>query len=275
MVKKVLSKFPAHIQRRVLAKRRTLPSITSSTMETLFNIVEDVLSEEEMMNLYVKEPMSTSQITSAKEFRKQESLCMYCEGIHKSSHCDTYKTPRERTKSTSTSNNTQEVKEQVVPAVRTDNKVKKQVKKTQKVNVVAEKEQVEEGESPILEVQAAQEIQHYSTTVLPIGEVMVMDNKRGDHRRVPVLLDTGAEISFIDRTLADELELETISEKTLLLHTFGSEEIQKKKCRIVRVQVQDVEGRPHELELTTHEILIKPLRTPPLLQEDTEFLNLP
>ncbi|KAK6034983.1 hypothetical protein COOONC_27510 [Cooperia oncophora] len=47
----------------------------------------------------------------------------------------------------------------------------------------------------------------------------------------------------------------------------------KEKCRIVRVQVQDVEGRPHELELTTHEILIKPLRTPPLLQEDTEFLK--
>ncbi|KAK6037445.1 hypothetical protein COOONC_25050 [Cooperia oncophora] len=102
MVKKVLSKFPAHIQRRVLAKRRTLPSTTSSTMETLFNIIEDVLSEEEMMNLYVKEPMSTSQTTSAKEFRKQAnlqaSLCMFCEGVHKSSHCDTYKTPRERTK---------------------------------------------------------------------------------------------------------------------------------------------------------------------------------
>ncbi|KAK6062134.1 hypothetical protein COOONC_00195 [Cooperia oncophora] len=185
MVKKVLSKFPAHIQRRVLAKRRTLPSTTSSTMETLFNIIEDVLSEEEMMNLYVKEPMSTSQTTSAKEFRKQESLCMYYKGVHKSSHCDTYKTSRERTKylrdrrlcqlcasqhktyeckrkncfrcggphhssccfkTTSTSNNTQEVKEQVVQAVRTDNKVKKQVKKTQKVNVAAEKEQVEEGE---------------------------------------------------------------------------------------------------------------------------------
>ncbi|XGW04220.1 hypothetical protein V3C99_015403, partial [Haemonchus contortus] len=51
MVKKILGKFPAHIQRGVLRKRRLLPVNTTFTMEALFNAIEDVLSEEEMMNL--------------------------------------------------------------------------------------------------------------------------------------------------------------------------------------------------------------------------------
>ncbi|KAK6035581.1 hypothetical protein COOONC_26914 [Cooperia oncophora] len=182
MVKKVLSKFPAHIQRRVLAKRRTLPSTTSSTMETLFNIIEDVLSEEEMMNLYMIEPMSTSQNTSAKDFERRpmfrrasaRSAEVYTshlvamhisperKGEHKTFECkrkivsDAEDLTSHHT--TSTSNNAQEMKEQVVDAIRTDNKVKKQVKRSQKVNVVAEEGKIKGGESPILEIQAAQEI---------------------------------------------------------------------------------------------------------------------
>ncbi|KAK6044666.1 hypothetical protein COOONC_17829, partial [Cooperia oncophora] len=103
MVKKVLSKFPAHIQRRVLAKRRTLPSTTSSTtMETLFNIIEGRSlvrgRNDEPPNVRENTNVPPSQTTSAKEFRKQESLCMYCEGVHKSSHCDTHKNRRRRKK---------------------------------------------------------------------------------------------------------------------------------------------------------------------------------
>ncbi|KAK6029229.1 Tas retrotransposon peptidase A16 [Ostertagia ostertagi] len=160
---------------------------------------------------------------------------------------------------------------QVVDLKKTPTRTKRDVKTTQKVNVVAGEERLEESETAILQVQSTKEI--HSTTFLPIGEIQVVDNKKGNLRSVPVLLDTGAEISFIENTLAEELQLTTISQKVLLLHTFGSEKIQKKICRIVQVQVRDIEGKYHELELVTHDVLTRPMRCPPLLEEDLQFIK--
>ncbi|KAK5976808.1 Tas retrotransposon peptidase A16 [Trichostrongylus colubriformis] len=279
-------------------------------MEALFNAIEDVLSEEEMMNLYVSQ--------TKKSFKSQENICMFCKGEHKPSFCTTYKTPSERAKylrdqrlcqlCASPHHKSSECKRKncfkcggphhssscfkTSPAAsevqgkpqqaqdmllkKTDDRTKKNAKLTQKVNVVAGEEPVEESEAAILQVQSDQDV--HSTTFLPIGEIQVVDNKKGNLRNVPVLLDTGAEISFINNTLAQELQLPTISETTLLLHTFGSEEVQRKKCRIVQVQVRDIEENYHELELVTHDVLTKPMRCARLLEEDVQFiesLNLP
>uniref|UniRef100_A0A7I4Y5S6 DUF1758 domain-containing protein n=1 Tax=Haemonchus contortus TaxID=6289 RepID=A0A7I4Y5S6_HAECO len=317
MVKKILGKFPAHIQRGVLRKRRLLPVNTTFTMEALFNAIEDVLSEEEMMNLFINQSSHAPQTTSIKEakknFNSKENLCMFCRGEHKPSFCTTYKTPRERAKylrdnrlcqlCASSQHKTSECKRkncnrcegphhssacfknltaasevqekpqqsQVADPKKTGNRTKRNGRTTQNVNVVIGEEHSEEIETPILQVQSTQVI--HSTTFLPIGEIQVVDNKKGNLRSVPVLLDTGAEISFIDSALAEELQLPTISERTLLLHTFGSKEIQKKSCRTVQVQVRDTEGKHHKLELVTHEVLTKPMRCPSLREEDLQFIN--
>ncbi|KAK6031092.1 Tas retrotransposon peptidase A16, partial [Ostertagia ostertagi] len=152
-------------------------------------------------------------------------------------------------------------------------KEKRPMKTTQKINMVTEEGHKDGSETTILEVQSAQELREYSTTFLPIGEIKVVDNKTGGMRNIPVLLDSGAEISFIDKSLAEDLQVPIVSERSLLLHTFGSEEIQKKKCRVVRVSVQDTEGNGHDLELLTHEVLTKPMRPPPLFEEDLQVIE--
>ncbi|KAK5969093.1 Tas retrotransposon peptidase A16 [Trichostrongylus colubriformis] len=191
--------------------------------------------------------------------------CFKCGGAHHTSCC--FSTSPED----NAANESPQQKQAVHP--NKSNTTKRQVKGSQKVNVVVEREQVGEIETDVLEVQSSQEIQQFSTTILPIGEVKVVDNRKGKLRNIPVLLDTGAEISFIDNALADELQLQAVSEKTILLHTFGSKRIEKKRCRLVHVEVQDVEGKYHDLELLTHDSLTKPMRSPPLLEEDLQFIK--
>ncbi|KHJ80747.1 hypothetical protein OESDEN_19574, partial [Oesophagostomum dentatum] len=88
-----------------------------------------------------------------------------------------------------------------------------------------------------------------------------------------VLLDTGAEISFIDDELANDLSLPTVATKKLRLHTFGSEDAKEKTCRLVQLPIWDEDGGSHVLQLLTHEILTKPLLLPPLTEEDLSFIG--
>ncbi|VDM56147.1 unnamed protein product [Angiostrongylus costaricensis] len=51
-----------------------------------------------------------------------------------------------------------------------------------------------------------------------------MDPATRQLEKISVLLDTGAELSFIDEKLAQELRLPSMVETKLRLHTFGSDE---------------------------------------------------
>ncbi|KAL6735385.1 hypothetical protein Aduo_005832 [Ancylostoma duodenale] len=105
-----------------------------------------------------------------------------------------------------------------------------------------------------------------------------MDPKSKRLGKVVVLLDTGAELSFMDSSLAEELSLPTLEETTLRLHTFGSEQIQEELCRKIPLETWDEEGNPISLQLLTHRILTKSLMPPPVLKEDADYIrrmNLP
>ncbi|EPB67371.1 hypothetical protein ANCCEY_13534 [Ancylostoma ceylanicum] len=105
-----------------------------------------------------------------------------------------------------------------------------------------------------------------------------MDPKSERLRKIAVLLDTGAELSFIDGSLAEELDLPTLEETTLRLHTFGSEQTQEELCRKVPLETWDEEGNPISLQLLTHKILTKSLVPPSLVKEDMDYIrkmNLP
>ncbi|KIH44521.1 hypothetical protein ANCDUO_25453 [Ancylostoma duodenale] len=130
----------------------------------------------------------------------------------------------------------------------------------------------------ICELQSAQKDQDNVGTFLPTGELTVMDPKSERLRKVAVLLDTGAELSFIDSSLAEELGLPTLEETTLRLHTFSSERIQEELCRKVPLETWDEDGNPISLQLLTHRILTKSLMPPPVLKEDVDYIrrmNLP
>ncbi|VDL71556.1 unnamed protein product [Nippostrongylus brasiliensis] len=100
-----------------------------------------------------------------------------------------------------------------------------------------------------------------------------MDPRTRKLRKVSALLDSGAECSFIDQKLADELNLPETSKTTLRVRTFGAPNDLECKTRKVSLDVWDSEGEPCQLHLLTHNILTSSLRTPPILEEDATFIR--
>ncbi|KAK6014567.1 hypothetical protein OSTOST_20046, partial [Ostertagia ostertagi] len=98
LLKKILGKFPQHIQRKVLMKKQA--ENCDFTMETLLRYLEDIISSEEMISIYVGRPSSprTQERNEyqKKPFHKPLNTCMYCGKNHKSGECDKYKSPQER-----------------------------------------------------------------------------------------------------------------------------------------------------------------------------------
>ncbi|KAE9414568.1 hypothetical protein Angca_001785, partial [Angiostrongylus cantonensis] len=110
-------------------------------------------------------------------------------------------------------------------------------------------------------------------TFLPTGEMTVMDPTTKQLKKNSVLLDTGAELSFIDEKLAQELRLPTMEEMKLRLHTFGSHETKENISRKVLLEVWDADGHQISQFLFTHDAITKPLRSPPICPEDADFIR--
>ncbi|KAK6747883.1 hypothetical protein RB195_000841 [Necator americanus] len=98
-----------------------------------------------------------------------------------------------------------------------------------------------------------------------------MDPETKSLSKVDVLLDTGAEISFVDSTLAAKLHLPVIEERRIKLHTFGSQDTKEQRCKLVRMEVWDEEGTPHLLQLLTHDILTRAFKPPQIHQALCSF----
>ncbi|KAK6763883.1 hypothetical protein RB195_024279 [Necator americanus] len=133
-------------------------------------------------------------------------------------------------------------------------------------------------EAVICELHSVRRTKSSSGTFLPSGELTVMDAKTRSLRKIGVLFDTAAESSFINSSLADDLNHLTLEKTKLRLHTFGSEQVQEKICHRVQLEVWDVKGQSLSLSLLTHDVLAKSFDTSPLCEEEMEFnrkLNIP
>lgn len=132
--------------------------------------------------------------------------------------------------------------------------------------------------NPVAQLYSSETNPRIPETFLPIGELTIMDPTTRRLRKVPALLDSGAECSFIDQKLADELRLPTLGNTTLRVRTFGSDCVQECNSRKVPLEIWDEEGEQCSLELLTHKSLTSTLKAPPILEEDIAFIrsnNLP
>ncbi|XGW09628.1 hypothetical protein V3C99_011703 [Haemonchus contortus] len=102
MMKNIFSKFPEVFQRKILMKKRSVSSnLQPISMQILFNLMEDVISGEEMIQVHLEKPskaMPSSMDThKTTPFHRKRTLpCMYCKGDHKPAVCEKFKTPQER-----------------------------------------------------------------------------------------------------------------------------------------------------------------------------------
>ncbi|XGW16083.1 hypothetical protein V3C99_001492, partial [Haemonchus contortus] len=98
LIKKVLSKFPKSLKRKVIAKKQRVAPTTPFTMSLLFQHLDEVISTEELILTYTetrpKETIKTNKVLTNKEDFKR--TCMYCRATHPSHACTQYPTPQER-----------------------------------------------------------------------------------------------------------------------------------------------------------------------------------
>ncbi|XGW03187.1 hypothetical protein V3C99_014858 [Haemonchus contortus] len=88
-----------------------------------------------------------------------------------------------------------------------------------------------------------------------------------------VLLDTGADRSFIDAKLANELQLESHGVVTMKLKTFGAATTKEVQCIDTRLKIWDSEGEQHKLRLFTHSNLTRNFTGGKLQKEDLLFIQ--
>ncbi|VDO98226.1 unnamed protein product [Heligmosomoides polygyrus] len=113
---------------------------------------------------------------------------------------------------------------------------------------------------------------HSRSKEVLIGAVQVLNPTSETMERVHVLLDTGADRSFISEDLASRLRLQTTTSVTLSINTFGSDQPIVKRCGISELQVWDAKGEPHRFSVARIANLIEPLQRSELTRDDKRFL---
>ncbi|KAK6018523.1 hypothetical protein OSTOST_15885 [Ostertagia ostertagi] len=91
--------------------------------------------------------------------------------------------------------------------------------------------------------------------------------------KVSVLLDTGADRSFIDERLAKKLQLPNHGVVSMKLSTFGAATAKETQCIKTCMNVWDSEGEQHKLQLYTHTILTRNISGGKLQKEDLQYIH--
>ncbi|KAE9416988.1 hypothetical protein Angca_000461, partial [Angiostrongylus cantonensis] len=202
----------------------------------------------------------------------KKSSCFKCQRRHHTSCC-----LQSTSKETSLHNGSKSVpnSNKVINDRKYSSKETKTYKPTSKINYVnQEQEEIAPQETIVLEIQPeGQHPQSQQTTILPTAEITVVDTSTGTLKKVQVLLDTGAELSFIDASFAAEMDLPVKEETKLRLYTFGSDQAQEKPSNKVSLKAWDADGRPFSMLLYTHDNLVKPYVIPPISTQDTDFIQ--
>uniref|UniRef100_W6NR83 DUF1758 domain-containing protein n=1 Tax=Haemonchus contortus TaxID=6289 RepID=W6NR83_HAECO len=214
-------------------------------------------------------------------------MCFSCGGAHHTSCCFKVSTNIYGKSKTGNAQEAPSATRTLTTIPKKENHGENAYRRAQKAHsqVNATTETSELGSSDDARVESAI-LQHEATTnkstrthpCLPVGELTIVDTDTRALVKVHVLLDTGAELSFIDSSLANRLHLPVQDTKEVQLATFGSQEVKRIRCNRVHIDVWDAEGNPHNLELLTHNVLTRSLETPELSVDDREFirsLNLP
>ncbi|KAK6761809.1 hypothetical protein RB195_022771 [Necator americanus] len=112
-----------------------------------------------------------------------------------------------------------------------------------------------------------------TTNVLILaGQAGVLNPTTEALEPVYVILDTGADRSFISSSLAERLQLKDVDSSRLSINTFGAHKPFEKTCGITVLRMWDAERVPHTFTVTKIDTITKPLTRSRLSQEDNQFL---
>ncbi|EYC26674.1 hypothetical protein Y032_0010g904 [Ancylostoma ceylanicum] len=111
-------------------------------------------------------------------------------------------------------------------------------------------------------------INGFTKDIVLVGEARVMNDKTNTLERVHLLLETGADRSFISKDLADKLQLKDLHTLTLKISTFDSQKTMEKKCGVTTLQIYDCIGRAHQFSVARVDHLTEEIHRQKLSEED-------
>ncbi|KAK6030992.1 zinc knuckle, partial [Ostertagia ostertagi] len=94
-----------------------------------------------------------------------------------------------------------------------------------------------------------------SQVYLLTGQARVENAKTGKSQMVQILLDTGADRSFIQERLAEKLDLPVVNSIELSVHTFGAKTPRKKKYDVTTLKIWDRQNNPLDLVLCKADVI--------------------
>uniref|UniRef100_A0A7I4Y674 CCHC-type domain-containing protein n=1 Tax=Haemonchus contortus TaxID=6289 RepID=A0A7I4Y674_HAECO len=106
-----------------------------------------------------------------------------------------------------------------------------------------------------------------------VGQARVLNPTTGELEAIYVMLDSGANRSFIRNDLADRLQLKSVNTTRLEINTFGSRKPMKKTSTNTFLRMWDMEGTQHAFSVTRIDTITKPLKRSSLSTEDKKFLT--
>ncbi|KIH55491.1 integrase core domain protein, partial [Ancylostoma duodenale] len=141
--------------------------------------------------------------------------------------------------------------------------------KASKINTVASSDKSEGQRN------APGAVFHVSNTtkvLILAGQAKVLNPATQVLEPVYVILDTGADRSFISTNLAERLQLKDKETTRLSISTFGSQKSFERTCAVTLLRMWDAEGTPHTFTVTKIDSITKPLTRSRLSNEDRRFL---
>ncbi|KAK6761043.1 hypothetical protein RB195_022201 [Necator americanus] len=115
-------------------------------------------------------------------------------------------------------------------------------------------------------------VAHRMTVLILAGQAIVLNPTTKALEPVYVILDTGADRSFISSSSAERLQLKDVDSSRLNIGTFGAHKPFERTCGITVLRMWDAEGVPHTFTVTKIDTITKPLTRSRLSQEDKQFL---
>uniref|UniRef100_A0A7I4YWZ2 DUF1758 domain-containing protein n=1 Tax=Haemonchus contortus TaxID=6289 RepID=A0A7I4YWZ2_HAECO len=105
------------------------------------------------------------------------------------------------------------------------------------------------------------------------GVLRTKHPRTGNFVEVSVLLDTGADRSFIEVRLAQELDLPNLGTSTMKVSTFGARHPTNIECMKTQLRIWDSKENPHDLRLYAHSVLTKSHMQGTLDTRDLKFIR--
>ncbi|KAK6019818.1 zinc knuckle [Ostertagia ostertagi] len=108
---------------------------------------------------------------------------------------------------------------------------------------------------------------------LLVGQARVWNVRRQEFEDVHIMLDTGANRSFITNDYAEHLGLEKTGQLQLIIHTFGDSSPNEQSCEKAQVEIEDRQGVRHKFELAKIDFIMGDLQRTPLSELDRQYLQ--